>query len=211
LASSIGVRELSTGVYRFRAEVTDPITAQKASVEKPFQVVAAVADTLTTDEVEQLRLIIAYIARPGEMETFESLNTTGKANFMAQFWKDRDPTPETPMNEFRDEHLRRLNFANDRFSVGFRDRSDGWRTDQGRVYIIYGPPDQIDRFPFTAGREAAEKWNYESLPGQGSVYFLFVDKTGYGNYRLATSSARGEKRDPTWDRLIQSGEFERGR
>ena len=79
------------------------------------------------------------------------------------------------------------------------------------MYIVYGPPDQIDRFPFTSGREAAEKWSYESLPGQGSAHFLFVDENGYGDYRLVTSSARGEKRDPTWDRRIESGEFERGR
>lgn len=211
LASAISVRDLTSGVYRFRAEVTDPVTAQTAFVEKPFQVIAAVVDSLTPDDIEILRTIMAYIARPGEIETFESLNNTGKANFMAQFWKDRDPNPETPTNEFRDEHMRRLNFANDRFSVGFKNRTDGWRTDQGRVYIVYGPPDQIDRFPFTSGREAAEKWSYETLPGQGSAYFLFVDENGYGDYRLATSSARGEKRDPTWERRIQAGEFERGR
>lgn len=211
LASSISVRDLPSGIYRFRAEVTDPVSSQVALVEKPFQVITMISDTLTEQEAEQLRLIMAYIARPSEMETFNALNATGKANFMAQFWKDRDPTPETPVNEFRDEHLRRLNFANERFSVGFRDRTDGWRTDQGRVYIIYGPPDQVDRFPFTSGREAAEKWNYEALPNQGAVYFLFVDVNGYGDYRLVTSSARGEKRDPTWDRRIQSGEFERGR
>lgn len=211
LASAISVRDLTSGVYRFRAEVTDPVTSKTAMIEKPFQVVAAVVDSLTPDEAERLRTIIAYIARPGEVETFESLSMTGKANFMAQFWKDRDPSPETPVNEFRDEHMRRLNFANDRFSVGFKDRTDGWRSDQGRVYIIYGPPDQIDRFPFTSGREAAEKWNYETLPGQGSAYFLFVDENGYGDYRLVTSSARGEKRDPVWEKRVQSGEFERGR
>jgi len=211
LASAINVRDLSTGVYRFRAEVTDPILAQTVAIEKPFYVVSRVTDTLTDEENEQLRTIMAYIARPGEMQTFDNLNTTGKANFMAQFWKDRDPSPETPVNEFRDEHLRRLNFANDKFSVGFRDRTDGWRSDQGRVYIVYGPPDQIDRFPFTSGSEAAEKWSYESLPNQGSAYFLFVDENGYGDFRLVTSSARGEKRDPTWDQRVQSGEFERGR
>lgn len=211
LASAINVRDLTMGVYRFRAEVTDPVLRQTVAIEKPFYVVSRVTDTLTDEETAQLRTIMAYIARPGEMETFETLNMTGKANFMAQFWKDRDPTPETPVNEFRDEHLRRLNFANDKFSVGFRDRTDGWRSDQGRVYIVYGPPDQIDRFPFTSGREAAEKWTYEALPSQGSAYFLFVDKNGYGDYRLVTSSARGEKRDPTWDQRIQSGEFERGR
>ena len=211
LASAINVRDLSTGIYRFRVEVTDPVSSQTVAIEKPFYVVAMVSDTLTDEEEDQLRTIMAYIARPGEMETFESLNTTGKANFMAQFWKDRDPSPETPINEFRDEHLRRLNLANDRFSVGFRDRSDGWRSDQGRVYIVYGPPDQIDRYPFTSGREAAEQWGYEALPGQGAAYFLFVDANGYGDYRLATSSARGEKRDPKWDQRVQSGEFDRGR
>jgi GWxTD domain-containing protein len=211
LASAISVRDLPAGLYHFRAEVTDPSTTQKATVEKPFQVVAMVSDSLTEDEIQQLRDIMSYIARPSEMQAFETLTPVGRRNFMVQFWKDRDPTPDTPANEFKDEHLRRMNFANQRFSVGFKTRTDGWRTDEGRVYIIYGPPDQIDRFPFTSGREAAEKWNYESLPGQGSAYFLFVDEKGFGEYRLVTSSARGEKRDPVWDNRIQSGEFERGR
>ena len=211
LASAISVRDLPAGIYHFRAEVTDPSTTQRASVEKPFQVVAMVADTLTEEEIQQLRNIMAYIARPSELQAFDAMNPTGKRNFMMQFWKDRDPSPGTPENEFKDEHLRRMNFANQRFSVGFKNRTDGWRTDQGRVYIVYGPPDQIDRFPFTSGREAAEKWSYESLPSQGAAYFLFVDETGFGEYRLVHSSARGEKRDPVWENRIQSGEFERGR
>ncbi|HUU45812.1 MAG TPA: GWxTD domain-containing protein [Acidobacteriota bacterium] len=211
LATSVPVRDLAAGLYQVRAELTDPITQQTVWVEKSFQVVNPPADSLTEEETDRLRDIIAYIARPGEINAFEGLSAVGKRNFMIRFWKDRDPTPGTPENEFRDEHLRRMNLANDRFSVGFRDRSDGWRSDRGRVYIVYGPPDQVERSPFTPDRPPAEQWSYDNLPQQGQAYFLFLDEGGFGDYRLVHSSARGERRDPYWESQIRQGVFDRVR
>jgi GWxTD domain-containing protein len=208
LAKSVDVRGLTAGLYRLRASLSDPVAGQSAIVEKPFQVVALLNDSLTAEEVQRLKDIMAYIARPAELMAFESLNSTGKRNFMVQFWTDRDPTPGTPINEFREEHLRRMNYANERFSVGFRERGDGWHTDRGRVYVIYGPPDHNERFPFTSDRAAAERWNYESLPGQGQVFFLFVDEGGYGDYKMVHSNARGERRDPNWERVLEQGAFD---
>ncbi|MEW5701945.1 MAG: GWxTD domain-containing protein [Candidatus Zixiibacteriota bacterium] len=208
LAKSVGVRDLPTGLYRLRATITDPVTAQAATVEKPFQVVSPPADTLTQDDIQRLRDIITYIGTPSELTAFESLGSVGKRNFMVRFWQDRDPSPGTPVNEFRDEHLRRMNHANERFSVGFRERNDGWRTDRGRVYVVYGPPDHIERWPFTSDRPAAERWNYEQLPAQGAVFFLFVDEGGYGDYNLVHSNARGERRDPAWERILEEGAFD---
>jgi GWxTD domain-containing protein len=209
LATSVPVRDLPAGLYQLRAELTDPVTGQTAWAEKPFQVVSPPAEALTEEEIERLRDIIAYIGRPAEISAFERLNAAGKRNFMVQFWKDRDPTPGTPINEFRQEHMRRMNYANDRFSVGFRDRSDGWHSDRGRVYIIYGPPDNLIRFPFTADRPPAEQWLYDNLPGQGQAYFLFLDEAGFGDYRLVHSTARGERRDPFWEQQVQDGVFDR--
>lgn len=208
LAKSVGVRDLPAGLYRLRATLSDPVTSQSAMVEKQFQVVMLPADSLTAEEIQRLRDIMAYIAKPVELTAFESLSSTGKRNFMVQFWKDRDPTPGTPINEFREEHLRRMNYVNERFSSGFRERTNGWHSDRGRVYVVYGPPDHIERFPFTSDNAAAERWNYESLPGQGQVFFLFVDEGGYGDYNLVHSTARGERRDPSWERQLEQGVFD---
>jgi len=130
-------------------------------------------------------------------------------NFWHRFWKDRDPSPGTPDNEFKNEHMRRMNYANERFSVGFEDRTNGWRTDMGRIYIVYGEPNNIERYPFTPSRPAAEIWTYDHLTGQGQVYFLFVDETGYGEYNMVHSTARGERRSTDWETKINDGSFDR--
>ncbi|HEX9751216.1 MAG TPA: GWxTD domain-containing protein [candidate division Zixibacteria bacterium] len=208
LASHVTVDDLSSGVYRLRLEVSDPATAQHAVVEKPFQVLRPMTDSLTVEEVERVRDIIAFIARPGELTAFDQFDARGKLSFLIQFWRERDPSPDTPINEYRDEHMRRMNYANDQFSIGFRERSDGWRTDRGRVYIVYGPPTEIKRYPFTPDFPAAIHWVYDNIPNQGSADFLFLDEAGFGDYRLVHSSARGERRDPNWEYQLQIGAFE---
>jgi GWxTD domain-containing protein len=190
-------------------DVTDPVTGQTASANKHFIKVAPPVDSITPEEEQRILDIIAYVARPEEFATFERLNPVGKMNFWHRFWKDRDPTPGTPDNEFKNAHMARMNYANERFSVGFQKRSDGWRTDMGRIYIVYGPPDNVERYPFTNERPAAEIWFYDHLTGQGQVYCLFVDEGGYGDYNMVHSTARGERRDPTWEAKINDGSFDR--
>lgn len=209
LTSGINIGHLAPGAYRMKVAVTDPVTGQTATAQKRFFKVAPPVDSITPEEEDRIRDIISYIAKPEELATFERLNPVGKMNFWNKFWKDRDPTPGTPENEYKNEHLERMNYANERFSVGFENRTNGWRTDMGRVYIVYGPPDNVERYPFTPSRPAAEMWYYDNLPGQGQVYFLFVDEGGYGEYNMVTSTARGERRDPTWEQQVTDGTFDR--
>lgn len=211
LASDVAVDNLTPGIYHFRIDIEDPATGQRAWSEKLFHVVKPPPDTLTEDEIDRIRDIITYIARQTELDLFERLNSEGKRNFMFRFWLDRDPTPRTPTNEFRQEHMRRMNFANERYSIGFRDRAGGWRTDRGRAYIVYGPPDEIQRYPFTPDNPPAEQWFYDNLPNQGNAYFLFLDEAGFGDYRLVQSSARGERRDPYWEDFLRQGDYDRPR
>jgi GWxTD domain-containing protein len=172
-------------------------------------VVPVPVDSLTEDEEQRIRDIIFLIARPEEMATFDRLNAIGKRTFWHQFWAERDPSPGTPENEAKTEHLRRMNYAEERFSVGTQGLGMGWQTDMGRIYIVYGAPDLIERYPFTPERPPAQIWYYDHLTGQGQVLFLFLDEGGYGDYNLVHSSARGERRDPSWERQIQQGAFER--
>ncbi len=79
----------------------------------------------------------------------------------------------------------------------------------GRIYIIFGPPDYIERYPFTPERPAAEQWFFDHMTGQGQVYFLFLDDAGYGEYNLVHSTARGERRDPYWEDEVRNGSFDR--
>ncbi|GBD89470.1 hypothetical protein BMS3Abin04_00175 [bacterium BMS3Abin04] len=76
----------------------------------------------------------------------------------------------------------------------------GFKTDRGRVYLEYGPPDQIDRYPNQTGQKPYEVWQYQSI--EGGVIFIFADLTGYSDYELLTSTKRGEVRDDNWQRRI---------
>lgn len=141
---------------------------------------------------------VVYIITSQEREVFESLQTDAeKELFIEQFWARRDPDPTTPINEAREEHYRRIQYANDYFGSG----GPGWRTDRGRIYITFGPPDRLDSYPagqvYTrplsrgGGRTTSlpyESWWYDNLPGIGpGIELEFVDASLAGEYKLALS------------------------
>src|SRR5215471_4401121 len=87
---------------------------------------------------------VEYLITPAERETALRLKTAAEREaFVAEFWRHRDPTPGTPENEFYEEHYRRLAEADQKFSSGVA----GWRTDRGRIYITWGPPDFVETNP----------------------------------------------------------------
>ncbi len=139
---------------------------------------------------------VVYIITDEERGVFEGLSTDDERDaFIEQFWFRRDPDPETAENEFREEHYRRLAYANDHFSIGV----PGWKSDRGRIYIINGPPDSTEHHdqgeqyyrPNSEGggvttTYAWEVWSYRNLPGIGDgIDIEFVDKTMSGHYVLA--------------------------
>lgn len=121
---------------------------------------------------------VKFIATSDEMDVLDNDSLTylqKKARFIA-FWKSKDPDPSTPLNEILIEYYKRVEFANHKFK-GY---NDGWRTDMGYVYIIMGTPDSIDRNPFSSSNRPYEVWYYNRL----NKRFVFVDETGFGEYRL---------------------------
>lgn len=156
-------------------------------------------DIRNDDDARKVRDEILYIATRDELRQFESLNLEGKNNFMRGFWQRRDPDPTTPVNENKIEHYRRLRYVNQAYST-FRDSGsepNGWKTDMGRVYLVYGPPTDEENYPSAMGELPWKKWNYDQL--EGGVFFIFIDETGYGNYRLIHSTAKGEPKDNNWE------------
>lgn len=102
---------------------------------------------------------VAYISEVHERTAFLRLHTDEeRERFIEQFWLRRDPDPATLVNEFKEEHYRRIAYANVRFAQG---PTPGWRTDRGRVYIVHGPADEIEMFPNAAANEFPfERWLY---------------------------------------------------
>lgn len=151
---------------------------------------------MSSEELKEEFNSAAYIATSDEKNIFKNLDAQGKQIFLIEFWKKRDTTPETPQNEFRDNYLKLVNTANKEFS-GFK---KGWQTDQGRVLLVYGVPDEIERIPLSMEAKAHQVWKYFSI--QGGVIFVFVDKQGFGQLELVHSTARGELNDSEWERWI---------
>ena len=138
---------------------------------------------------------VAYIITDEERAAFKRLQTDEeREQFIEQFWLRRDPTPDTVENEFKEEHYRRIAYANEHYAAGI----PGWKTDRGRIYITYGPPDEIDshpsggtyeRPPEEGGGETStypfEQWRYRYIEGIGTnIIIEFVDPTMTGEYHM---------------------------
>jgi len=134
---------------------------------------------------------VAYIITDAERNAFRQLGTDDeREQFIEQFWLRRDPTPSTPENEFQDEHYRRIGFANGRFTS--QSGVAGWRTDRGRIYISFGPPDEIDSHPPANGGQtpAYESWRYRFIEGIGNDILIdFVDTKGNGEFPMTRDPA----------------------
>ena len=138
---------------------------------------------------------VVYIITPRESAAFKSLTTDDeRKQFMVQFWERRNPSLGTVENKFKQEHYRRIAYANEHFAS----RMPGWKTDRGRIYISYGPPDEIESHPSggkyrrpasEGGGEVStypfEQWRYHHVEGVGDNLIMeFVDPDFSGTYYM---------------------------
>lgn len=155
---------------------------------------------MTEEELDNLFAEASYIAIPAEKDQYENLTTLeGKRQFMYEFWKARDEGNSGQINESYQEYTRRVRVANQKYGSMSR---EGWKTDRGRVYLMYGEPSEIERFPNQVDTKPYEIWHYNEL--EGGVIFVFADITGFSQYTLVHSTLRGELRDDSWARRISS-------
>jgi GWxTD domain-containing protein len=138
---------------------------------------------------------VVYIITDEERQAWKRLATDEeREQFIEQFWLRRDPTPDTAENEFKEEHYRRIAYTNERFASGI----PGWKTDRGRIYITFGPADEIESHPSGGSYERPaeegggttstypfEQWRYRWIEGIGTdIIIEFVDPTMTGEYRM---------------------------
>src|ERR1700719_3010389 len=138
---------------------------------------------------------VVYIISPEERSAFLHLATNEeREQFIEQFWQRRNPDPDSAENTFKEEHYRRIAYTNEHYASGI----PGWKTDRGRIYIMWGPPDEIDSHPSGGSYDRPsnegggststfpfEDWRYRYLEGIGEdVNIEFVDPTMTGEYRL---------------------------
>jgi len=153
-------------------------------------------DEMTAKQLDDEFKGSSYMATGQEKKIYKNLDLPGKREFMKKFWIRRDQNPATIKNEFRQDYLQRLAYVNSHFGSG----KPGWRSDRGRVYLLYGKPDEIERFPNSSETRAYQIWHYYHI--QGGVNFYFVDIRGFGDYQLVHSTARNELQDVNWQRWL---------
>ncbi|CAN5355776.1 hypothetical protein BH20ACI1_BH20ACI1_29840 [soil metagenome] len=142
---------------------------------------------------------VAYIITGDEKKAYKALKTDEeRENFIENFWRRRDPNPDTEENEYREEYFERIAYANEHYASGI----PGWKTDRGRIYIAWGKPDGVESHPsggsydrpsYEGGGSTTtypfETWFYRHLDGVGDgIEIEFVDPTGTGEYRIARNA-----------------------
>jgi GWxTD domain-containing protein len=182
-------------------EASDSSSGSNETVAKPMSAKerkkkeAKLRKELESPYKKWLNEDVVYIITDEERKAFKQLNTDEEREaFIENFWLRRDPTPDTEENEFKEEHYRRIAYANEHFASGI----PGWKTDRGRIYIMYGPPDEIESHPSggtyerpieEGGGETStypfEDWRYRYIDGIGTnIVIEFVDTTMTGEYHM---------------------------
>jgi len=179
----------------------DPLKRERSDEEK-FKAQKEVRQELKGAYKTWLDQDVSYIITDEERKAFKNLgNDEEREAFIEQFWLRRNPNPDSPDNEFREEHYRRIQYANDHFAAG----KPGWKTDRGRIYIEYGAPDSTESHPSggsyqrpidEGGGETStfpfEIWHYRYLEGIGeNIDLEFVDTCQCGDYHFTID--RSEK------------------
>jgi len=183
------------------AQTTDPLKRPISEKQKKENA-KALKQELSKTYKKWLDEDVVYIISDEERKAFKQLsNDEERDQFIEAFWQRRDPTPDTEENEFKEEHYRRIEYANEHFAAGI----PGWKSDRGRIYIMYGPADEIDSHPSGGAYERPmeegggetstfpfEDWRYRYLEGIGQeVIIEFVDTCMCGDYHMTLD--RSEK------------------
>ncbi|MFQ6615949.1 MAG: GWxTD domain-containing protein [Fidelibacterota bacterium] len=208
---SIDVSSLDPGSYLFEFSVVDPASDSRVTSRKEFYVYgprrwqeeailwASGYAGMNEKDLDREFDLARYVALDTETALYEDLISPGtKRRFLFEFWKKRDSDPKTFENEYKEEFMQRVEVANARFRTA---NKEGWQTDRGRVYIVYGPPDEYERHDSGPMTKPYEVWYYNDL--QGGVHFVFADLFGFRDYILLHSTHRSELRDDTWQQQIR--------
>ena len=167
------------GTYALEVQIADSVgTLARGSRTVRFEgdpYGLPVSESELHTRIEQMR----WVASPEQIERIDT--ATGFAERrqrFEEFWRELDPSPGTSLNEAMEEYFRRIDYADQHFTGS----GPGWRSDQGRIYTIFGPPDRMETDAFRSDGRSSETWHYYRRGTQ----IVFVDNSGFGDFRLAT-------------------------
>ncbi|RJP67956.1 MAG: GWxTD domain-containing protein [Ignavibacteriales bacterium] len=216
--ATINVVKYPTGVYTLIVELKDTSSALSVSQVKKFYLFnPGIVDTasqlalitgnmssefsvMEEDELNRYFDYSKYLATQEDINTWKKIHTEeGKKEYLNNFWLSKNKNSGIDDKGFQMEYFRRLEIANERYTTMQR---QGWKSDKGRIYMIYGEPSEIQRYPNEPDMKPYEIWNYNMI--DNGVIFVFANLEGYGEYSLIHSTKRGELSDEKWQRFIQT-------
>jgi GWxTD domain-containing protein len=214
---SVVINKFPTDSYTLIISVIDSAGNYGVSTSKKFYVfnpnVAPVKDTssaislaalssqfgaMSEEEMDNLWEKSKYTSTPQEIKLYpQKAGIEAKRQFMFNFWKSRDKVTSTPGEDTFRQYLNRVETSNQRFGSNTK---IGWKTDRGRVFILYGEPSEIERFPNQMDTRPYEIWHYNDI--EGGVIFVFSDLSGFSDYMLIHSTKRGELQNENWQQRV---------
>ena len=196
----LDMKGLENGSHQIQIEAFDGSSREYLRTRRGLFVAAEDQLTRLQTRRDMIRYFsdIRYIASSSQHKAYKALvDWPSRMRFLRAFWRRMDPTPKTPANERLLQHIYWMHHADGRFKASRGVR--GSDTDKGRVYIQYGPPDDITYHTSAAGQKSHEVWFYEKT---GSYRFIFRDRWGIGKYELVHSTYPGELQNPYWYREL---------
>lgn len=213
-AGTLNLGALPSGMYTLILSLGDTTEQFTLSQSKAFYVfnpdipfdsleARGIADLIAAefagmgeDELDDHFDMARYISTKNERDIWNSLSgSESKRKFLTKFWRDRDEDQNSAFNEYYAEYKQRVMISNEQFRTAYQ---PGWRSDRGRVYILYGPPDYVDRRLNESDMKPHVIWRYDYI--EGGVDFIFVDRSGFNNFELVHSTKRNEINNPDWER-----------
>jgi GWxTD domain-containing protein len=207
------VSSLKSGVYELVIEVVNLVTDERVMKNKQFYVyrpadyVQRESDkpqkkedlylvflTKSEEELDQEFEYTTFMTSSDEEDMYEELDLEGKRKFLTGFWGLKNMSPEKSTQAFRQDYLDLVILATERYSYS---GTEGWKTARGRVLLLYGLPDDIEKHYGGPVTKQYETWTYHGL--EGGSYFVFLDISGYGNYQLVHSTVSTEINDVNWE------------
>ncbi len=215
---TVNISALPSGVYNFNFEIYDMEDSLRRSAIKKFYVYNPSIELDLEGSVEDIEKAILesefaemnekeldkefeltrYFASSEQRNFYKKLdNAEAKRHYIYEMWKKLDPTPDSRINEFMLQYKQRIEQANEEFRTYTR---QGWKTDRGRIYVLYGRPTDIERYPNNPTSFAHEIWHYDNI--EGGIIFVFVDLQEFGEYSQIHSTKRGEPMNNNWQETI---------
>lgn len=187
---------------RKRFFVYKPETKQDRESAGQLPEITSYYHEMTEEELQDEFARARYIANRQENNIFENLeNAQAMRKFLTAFWKTRDEQSGSGYGVYRAQYLARAAYSDEHF--GYMGKK-GWKSDRGRVYLVYGEPEEYERYPNEMGTLPYVIWQYYQL--EGGAQFIFADLVGFGEYQLIHSTFRRELQNPNWMNMISKGD-----